>query len=65
MTDLERFIELYKSFGVELEVAPNPNGNAEQGIVVKRDINTIFHGRGDGCLVVFDMQGKFLRQIFY
>lgn len=67
-TDLERFVELYKSFGVELEseIINYGEGKKEIHIVIEAGSNEKIGGyNGFGTSVVFDLDGKFLGQGFW
>lgn len=62
-TDLEKFIELYKGFGIELEAKENEDGDfyllLEQGDHHKLVGYNFFYSG-----VYFDKNGKFLQQSF-
>jgi hypothetical protein len=63
MTDLEKFIELYKSFGIELQKTMNENNqwviNMEAG-----DHEKIKGWIGFFTYIIFDEKGKFIEQGF-
>lgn len=72
MTDLERFIDLYKSVGIELKVDVLENVRLApysdaRGQVQHIDLEDAQHeGKFNGnysTWIVFDLQGKFLYQM--
>jgi len=71
MTDLERFIELYRSFGIECRVFVNKDCNQEIDLngsnLSNAQTDSIkFDGyAGFFSSVEFDMSGKFLKQGFW
>jgi hypothetical protein len=61
-TDLERFIDLYKSFGIELDAPVESDGELSVRLVV-RDHEKITGYEGHYSWVNFDKEtGKFLEQ---
>lgn len=68
-TDLERFVALYKSFGIDCVVSVD----GEQKLIILNDWTDLENTSSDkfdgnsGChsYVFFDLNGKFLRQDFY
>ena len=71
MTDLQRFIELYKSFGIDLEaenVPFNPISKEVEHIRICLNEGENDKFEGYSCFyscVEFDINGKFLRQGFW
>ena len=79
MTDLEKFIDLYKSLGVELKVEnENPKGDNddEEGFLflilgdyysIDNEPNPkLMHGYGGfHSIIHFDANGKFIKQSFW
>jgi hypothetical protein len=72
MTDLERFVELYRSFGIECKVTQFPKQEGQ--FIVMREaygVKEVTESKKlDGHLgfysdVQFDENGKFLRQGFW
>lgn len=67
MTDLQRFIEMYKSFGIELK--PKPTYKTSDGsmtIEMEQGSHPKFGGyRGFSSTVDFDKDGKFIQQEFW
>ena len=62
---MERFIELYKSFGIDLKPVEYPDGNGYD-IALDNTISNKFGGySGFGSGVIFDKDGKFMSQEFY
>lgn len=75
-TDMGRFVELYRSFGIKLEIeAPedglcdfdgSPIKNAKFAIILKEGYSPKFLGYTDFfSRVVFDDKGKFIAQGFW
>lgn len=63
MTDLERFLDTYKQFGVELKTEENDNGNIS---IFLHSKTYIFDGYfGFFSDLEFTKDGKFLRQGFW
>lgn len=63
MTHLERFIELYKDFGIELKPEPCANGFR---IVFENNEHPKLGGYiGFGTEVFFTEQGEFIQQNFW
>lgn len=63
-TDLERFIELYKDFGVVLEIKHTEKGHTR--ILINHDpFGKITGYPGFYSNVYFDKDGKFIEQGFY
>lgn len=62
MTDLERFIDLYKSFGIELKVETI---NGELVVQMNAKENGFIGYSGFGSDVIFDINGKFKEQGFW
>lgn len=81
MTDLEKFVELYRSFGIECVVSERERyqyeslperikririGNWEYGVPEENTDSDKFDGYGGFYSeVIFDMDGKFIKQTFY
>jgi hypothetical protein len=66
MTDLERFIELYKSFGIDLEAENTECDESNKNYYVHLQYHEKFCGHhGFFSTVEFDENGKFLRQGFW
>ena len=75
MTDLEKFVELYKSFGIECKVVEEKPYNKDGahkaiylGDIDSEDATTsekLTGYSGFGSDVIFDMEGKFIRQGFW
>lgn len=73
MTDLEKFVELYKSFGIECIVNDNKDGNKiiylgesiYSGIADKATAYEKLYGYSCYSEVVFDSNGCFLEQGFW
>lgn len=64
MTDLEKFIELYKSFGIALEAQNEKEGNGKFIYMGVGD-NEKFTGYACFCsFIFFDENGKFTEQSF-
>ena len=64
MTDLEKFVDLYKSFGIDLNVC---NDDKSGGFIIKMSSKDNSFG---GYLylystIKFDKDGVFIRQYFY
>ena len=67
MTDLERFIDLYRSFGVILNPVPTNTGTQvrlEAGNVDNEGVKLVGYEGFYSC-VEFDGEGAFLRQGFW
>ena len=64
MTDLERFVELYNSFGIDLKVEED---NADNTLYVTLNVDgDKFKGYiGCGSDAIFDRDGKFISQGFW
>ncbi len=63
MTDLEKFVELYKSFGIELEVKEE---DTHYAIIMEADTHPKFEGYNTFYSdVTFDTDGNFLTQGFW
>jgi hypothetical protein len=63
MTDMQRFIELYKSFGIELPAEKVPLGYE---ITFESGSHDKFGGySGFGTVVEFDDAGTFRKQTFW
>ena len=68
-TDLEKFIELYKSFGINCKIAKNDNGDniiklCGSGSYMYEDVtkSELFDGyNGFYSDIIFDKNGKFLK----
>jgi hypothetical protein len=71
MTDLDKFVALYKSFGIELTVEPDGDGykNNPGGRVVRLheavDKRLAIGDDGIVSVVYFDKDGKFIEQGFW
>jgi hypothetical protein len=72
MTDMERFIELYKSFGIELEAEPadkwDLKDNPTIGYTITMDESEPKFKESYGgfySVVYFDREGKFINQGFW
>jgi hypothetical protein len=67
MTDLEKFVDLYKSFGIEVGVNTNKEYiNPKYDIVVLEVDDKNFDGYPSFCSVIkFDKNGKFVIQGFW
>lgn len=76
MTDMERFIELYKSFGIELKAEKNKKWiSIREGTYEDAPGYTISIEEGDhpklggyagfGTVIEFTEDGKFLKQDFW
>jgi hypothetical protein len=64
MTDLERFIDLYKQFGIDLTYYTNKEGNIE--IKLSTYDSDKFDGYCDfHSIVEFTSDGKFIKQGFW
>jgi len=64
MTDVEKFIELYKNLGIDLKVETYNNGN--KTISLSSDISEKFGGYFSFYSVIeFDEKDKFVCQNFY
>jgi hypothetical protein len=64
MSDLEKFIELYKSLGIELK--PTQSRNKEITLHLEEGEHEKFQGYSNFYSdIVFDKNGKFLYQGFY
>ena len=61
-TDMEKFIELYRSFGIELEAKPITDGYI---IIMTAKINGFYGWFGYHSDVQFDHNGKFANQGFW
>jgi hypothetical protein len=67
MTDIERFVDLYKSFGIDLNVCDDTDDINEGGFIIKLSSKDKAFG---GYLylystVKFDKDGKFIKQFFW
>ena len=63
MTDIKKFIKLYKEFGIILKTE---KVNSVFVVNLSSNISTKFNGYiGFGSEIVFDLNGKFLGQSFY
>jgi len=63
-SDMERFIELYKSFGIDLKPVKQTDDN--YSVLLDENISDKFGGySGFGSSVIFDKDGKFIDQVFY
>lgn len=58
MTDLDRFLELYRSFGIKLEVVDGRGGGHVVSFWSLDDFGICLY-------TAFDKDGKFIRQDFY
>lgn len=72
VTDLEKFLELYRSFGIELEVEKLPYqqhvcfGENSMSYMCDYQGHPKFQGySGFYTKVIFDKDGKFIGQDFY
>jgi|Laugresu1bdmlbsd_1035121.scaffolds.fasta_scaffold18448_3 hypothetical protein len=67
MTDLEKFIDTYKQFGIELESSEDCEGNIEIVLNSEDDERKNIYGgyKGFFSIVKFTKQGKFLKQAFW
>ena len=77
MTDLNKFISLYKSFGIECKVMQESGDSENVYIILTEDDTTMFQDndctnsdkfdgyRGFYTKIVFDKNGKFLIQGFW
>lgn len=64
MTDLERFIDMYKQFGIDLTYYTNKDGDIE--IKLSPYDNDKFDGYCDfHSLIEFTTDGKFIKQGFW
>lgn len=64
MSDLEKFVELYKSVGVEVEVSDI--GGGEKEIVLEAKTHEKLEGyNGFFTRIIFGKDGEFLSQAFY
>ena len=64
MTDLERFVDLYQSFGIECVV--NDFGSEGKTIELKDEVENKSSVSDDGYSIVhFGKNGNFVRQFFY
>lgn len=72
MTDLQKFIELYKSIGIDLIV--NKEENTQEIILFSENINGAnnftysekFEGYSSFySIITFDLKGKFIKQGFW
>jgi len=63
MTDLQRFIELYKAIGIELEVQSDKFGN--DIYILECDHEKITGHVGFYTNIKFDVDGKFIEQGFW
>lgn len=69
-TDLERFIELYRSFGIECKVFKNYAGEYQITLSRLKENSVTYSDKFLGMYdcysaIIFDTEGKFLRQGFY
>lgn len=63
MTDLERFVELYKSFGIECTPIECKAGIFVRFLAEERDSENIPKTNGEGCLTIwFTHSGIFSEQ---
>jgi len=67
MTDLQRFIELYKSVGIELVTERHVKGDSELELIIANNgSNEKICGYSTlSTNIVFDLDGKFIRQEFW
>lgn len=70
MTDLEKFIDTYKQFGIDIKTYENENGNIEITLNNGYDGNSTESDKFDGYQsffsdLEFTKEGKFLRQGFW
>jgi len=63
MTDLEKFVELYKSFGIILEIKDYDNDGAK--FVELNDSNEKLECNWMHSTIVFDKSGKFINQTLW
>lgn len=62
-SDLEKFIELYKGLGIELDTTTTETGFC---ITIEADRHKGITGYYGFCTdIEFDKDGKFIRQVFY
>lgn len=71
MTDLEKFIDTYKQFGIEVKTYENTDGNIEICLTVEKIISAdkTTSDKFDGyasffSILEFTKEGKFLGQAF-
>lgn len=65
-SDMERFIELYKSFGINLTATKFNKLDNYYTVVLNEYVSEKFGGYGGfGSCVNFDRDGKFINQEFY
>jgi hypothetical protein len=63
MTDLEKFIELYKSVGIELKPIITEGGSF---LNLGSEEHKLFKGYSESCTqIYFDKDGKFVKQEFW
>lgn len=63
--DMEKFVELYKSFGIDLEIE-QPLNDGYYDVSLSGEVSNKFRGyAGFGSVVIFDKDGKFVSQEFY
>ncbi len=63
-SDMERFIELYKSFGIDLK--PEKRKDDDYDVSLNDSISDKFVGyMGFSSTVIFDKDGNFIRQGFW
>ena len=64
--DLEKFFNLYKSVGIELQIDVRPDkDNPEIFLEMNQETSPLLSGYGDfGSEIVFDKYGKFVKQRF-